>query len=278
MISREAALKPWPYILLAALVLPLGGCAHGPARGQVDTPVTLTNCDHPSGWCDQIRQTAGQTWRYAQMSANAYDTPVYDLGPEVREIERQDNDAIGYAYVVFERRPAGGTPEWVIAFRGTENHNPVDWVNGNLLGRQNRRGLATYDTLRQRLGAEAKISVTGHSLGGGIATYVSLCRANTDSYIFNSSPRFRDCRPRAENKRQSVVERGEFLKVGRLFGNEATQTYTSVNCVRGTAPIRQHGIASLADCLARAAAWADPAARASLIRNTIALPSGLPPT
>lgn len=265
-----------PLIAAAGLValLTLGGCSHG----QINTVTPLTGCTHPSGWCDQIRTTAEETWLHAQMAANAYRTPPFDLGPDVQEIDRRDNDAIGYAYVVFVLRRPQGPTEWVIAFRGTENDTLLDWWNGNLLARQNRRGLATYDDLRRRLGPDARISVTGHSLGGGIATYVSLCRENTPSFIFNSSPRFHDCRPRAENIRQSVVERGEVLKALRVFGAEATQTYTSVNCARGLRPVSQHNIAPLALCLTAGAAWNSPEARASLTRNNAPFPAGLPTT
>ncbi|WP_309628436.1 hypothetical protein [Brevundimonas sp.] len=212
------------------------------------------------------------------MAANAYAAPSFDLGPTVEEFERKANDDIGYAYVIFERRWSAHPPEWVIAYRGTENDTLLDWWNGNLWGRQNARGLATYDDLRMRLGPDAKISVAGHSLGGGIATYVSLCRANTDSYIFNSSPRFRDCYPRAENTRRSVAETGEVLKGVRIFGNEATQTYTSVNCMRGVRVVTQHSISALANCLTGAAAWSDSEARTSLTRNSIPFPNGLSPS
>lgn len=258
----------------AAMVLGLSACAHG----QTNNPVTLTGCDHETGWSHQVRETAGETWLFAQMAANAYDPPApFDLGPDIHEFERRDNDDIGFAYAIFERRaPSGGPSAWVIAYRGTENHeNPlVDWWHGNLLGRQNARGLAVYDSLRARVG-DAPIAVTGHSLGGGIASHVSTCRAGVDTYVFNSSPRFRRCRGDwIENDRWSVVEKGEALKAGRVFLPEATQKYTSINCTRTGGPVYQHGMPLLASCLTGLAAWADPdgAARASLTRNAIPWP------
>ena len=257
-----------------ALALGLTGCAHT----QTNNPVTMTGCDHETGWSDQVRDTAGATWLYAQMAANAYaGPPPFDLGPGIREVERQDNDDIGFAYAIFEQTPAAGGPSsWTIAFRGTENHEKplVDWFHGNLLGRQNPRGLAVYDALRARVGDEP-IAVTGHSLGGAIASYVSTCREGADTYVFNSSPRFRRCGGEwISNRRWSVVERGEALKAARVFLPEATQTYTSLNCTRTGGPISQHGMALLASCLTRLAAWAGPdtAARASLTRNAIPWP------
>lgn len=260
---------------IAALALGAAGCA---TTGQINTPVVQTGCDHPTGWSDQIRATAGETWLFAQMAANAYrGPPPFDLGPDIREDERRDNDGVGFAYAIYERRSAAGGPSsWVIAFRGTENDRDplVDWVHGNLLGRQNARGLAVYDALRARVGSDA-IAVTGHSLGGGIASHVSMCRAGVDTYVFNTSPRFRRCDGQwIANRRWSVVEKGEALKAGRVFLPEATQKYTSINCTRTGGPIRQHGIAPLAACLTGLAAWAEPpgAARASLTRNAIPWP------
>ena len=259
----------------AAAAIGLTGCVHGP---QANTAVPLTGCNHETGWSDQVRATAGETWLFAQMAANAYDPPVpFDLGPGIEEFERRDNDDLGFAYVIYERKARGGGPSsWVIAFRGTENHeNPlVDWWYGNLLGRQNARGLAVYRALRSRVGDDA-ISVTGHSLGGGIASHVSLCEAGVDTYVFNSSPRFRRCDGQwIPNRRWSVVEKGEVLKAGRVFLPEATQTYTSINCTRTGNPIYQHGMPLLASCLTSLAAWAEPdgAARASLTRNAIPWP------
>ena len=259
-------------LAMTATALALTGCQHW----QENTPVTLTGCDHETGWSDQVRATAGETWLFAQMAANAYaGLAPFDLGPGVREIERRDNDDAGFAYAIFERAAAAGRPTaYVIAFRGTENHdNPfVDWFYGNLLGRQNARGLAVYDALRARVG-DAPIAVTGHSLGGGVASHVSMCREGVDTYVFNSSPRFRRCDGEwIDNRRWSVVERGEALKAGRVFLPEATQKYTSINCTRTGGPVYQHGMALLASCLTGLAAWAEPEARTSLTRNAIPWP------
>jgi len=256
----------------AALALGVTGCA---TTGQINNPVPLTGCEHPTGWSDQVRRTAGETWLHAQMAANAYREPAtFDLGPALAEFERRDNDGIGFAYVIYRRRAADGPSSWVIAFRGTENDEKpwLDWWHGNLLGRQNARGLKVYDDLRARVGDEP-ISVTGHSLGGGIASHVSMCRTDVDTYVFNSSPRFGRCAGESvSNRRWSVVELGEALKAGRVFLPEATQTYTSLNCTRTGGPIRQHGMALLASCLTGMAAWAEPDAAASLRRNAIPWP------
>jgi hypothetical protein len=238
----------------------------------------LTGLDHPSGWADQIRIVSVAAYPYAQMSNNAYaDSVRYDLGPDFRNPENVPNDRLGFSYSIFERREAGRLAEIVIAFRGTEGFISKDMLCGNVLACQNDKGLETYDRIRAAHDPNVQVNVTGHSLGGGIATHVSLQRPNVRSYIFNASPRFRRNGSIPDNRRVSIVERGELLKVLRGPGREAPQTYVSINCTPGVGPIGQHSIRPLADCLTRIAAWQDAGARASPVRNpTTPWPTGLP--
>ena len=212
------------------------------------------------------------------MATNAYEKPEFDLGERISEHQRSPNDGIGFAYVIYERRARNGPSSWVIAYRGTENDKDplIDWVQGNLLGRQNARGLKVYRDLRAKVGKDAVISVTGHSLGGGIATYVSLCEVGVNSYIFNSSPRFWRCsRKWIKNMRYSIVETGEILRIARGPLAEATQRYTQLNCARTGNSIDQHDVGGLARCLTDIAAWGDEDAKASLSRNGFPWPTAV---
>lgn len=239
----------------------------------------LTGLDHPSGWADQIRVAAVEAYPYAQMSNNAYgDGDRYDLGAEYANPENGDNDKIGFAYSIFERRSAGQLAEVIVAFRGTELNNSDDMVKGNLFGLQNAEGLKVYDRIRGATARSVPVTVAGHSLGGGIATHVSLQRPDVKTYIFNASPRFWKRGNIPQNRRLSIVEYGEVLKIARLPGREAPQTYISINCRSGFDPLDQHRIRALADCLTRIAGWGDDGARTSLRRNSIAWPEGLPRT
>jgi len=258
-------------IFAAALFLLTSSCTHWER-------VELTGYEHPSGWADQIRTAAAEAYPYAQMSNNAYaDGPRYDLGPNFTNPQNLPNDQLGFAYSTFERRQSGRLVEVIIAFRGTEGVVSRDMLCGNLLACQNAEGLRVYDRIRAAHDQSVDVNVTGHSLGGGIATHVSLQRPNVKSYIFNASPRFRANGPIPDNRRVSIVERGELLKVFRAPGREAPQTYISINCTPGFGPIGQHSIRALADCLTQIAAWQIPEARASLVRNpSIDWPTGLP--
>jgi len=259
-------------ILAAILAASLVACTHIQRVG-------LTDDGHPSRWHREVRDTARLTWDYAQMATYAYaDDDRFLLGPDL--VLRHDREDVGrgFAYSVFERRSGGRLVEIIIAYRGTQFEFPEIWADiwyGTILAHQNRRGLEVYDLWRAHVDRAIPISVTGHSLGGGIAAHVSLCRPNVDTYVFNSSPRFRRCGRYVFNRRYSVVEHGEPLKAARLFGGEATQTYTSIGCTNRAGPRPQHSMRRLAECLTRIAAWDSPAAEASLLQNGLDLPEGL---
>jgi hypothetical protein len=244
-----------------------------------------------------------EAYTYAQMSTNAYlakdcvmgrgtdscneqeKLEKFDLGSDIEVLDAKCNDEIGFAYAVFARKKAGQFREIIIAYRGTED--VLDWRHGNLFFSQNRRGLEVYREWKKNaeaLGGNVEVTVTGHSLGGGIATYVSLVEKGAKCYVFNASPRFRrEATAVPDNHRVSIVEFGEINKLLRLFGRSPTQTYISIGCSTG-GPIGQHSMRKLAVCLTQAAAWElrkfewTPAnARASLIRNRVPLPNGLIP-
>lgn len=236
--------------------------------------VAMTNCDHVSGWSSQIRSMAVQAYPYAQMAVNAYDDNVdrFRLSSHWEKIESNPNNENGMAYDVWRRSPSddSGSEEVVLAFRGTEFTHLNDWRDGNFKTKQNADGVIAFDDVRAKFPG-ARFTVTGHSLGGGIATQISLSRPDVRSFIFNSSPRFKAPRQPYENQRVSVVEYGEILKATRLLGREATQDYFSIGCVNGD-PVSQHGIDPLAECLTQIASWEDREAGQSLARNQVAEP------
>ena len=267
-VSRWEAFVANRWAASAALFLLLAACS-------TSRSVTLTGLNHPSGWADQIRTAAVEAFPYAQMSTNSYaDDDRFDLGPDYETIVDEPNDSKGFAYSIFERRQGGTPAELIIAFRGTEFTHLNDWIFGNFLATQNRRGLRLYDEVDGK--TDLPISVTGHSLGGAIATYISLRRENVRTYVFNSSPRFSRSGRAPANRRLSIVEYGELLKAARVFGGEPTQTYISINCTPGIDVLKGHGIRRLAAFLTRIAAWHSPAARRSLALNGLRWPVGLP--
>lgn len=260
------------FLGVAAMALALSGCTTW-------NKVAMTGCDHPSGWSSQIRMMAVQAYPFAQMAVNAYDdkSDRFRLASSWEKVESHPNNAHGMAYDVWRRAPSEGAAadEIVLAFRGTEFTHLNDWRDGNFKTKQNADGIAVFDEVRAKH-PTGRFTVTGHSLGGGIATQISLSRPDVRSFIFNSSPRFKAPKNPYENQRVSVVEYGEILKATRLLGREATQDYFSVGCVSGD-PVSQHGVATLAECLTQIASWEDSEARQSLARNKISAPLAASP-
>ncbi len=155
----------------------------------------------------------------------------------------------------------------VIAYRGTNFFQWRDWFHGNLFDAQYRQGLSHFLSIRSQVPAGTRIVVVGHSLGGAIATYVSLRAENAPAYIFNSSPRLTRG-PAIANPRVAVSQYGEVLVALRKPFINAGGVYTTINCTNG-GPFSRHTQRYLADCLTHIAAWEDPNALASLEVNAM---------
>jgi pimeloyl-ACP methyl ester carboxylesterase len=243
--------------VLLVITLLAAGCTNS-SREQ------LTGCDHYSGWCDQIRELAAHSWKYAQLSNNVYEgKPRYEVSTHFEQLEVFED---GRFYAELNRDRSDGT--MVLVYRGTDQL--MDFWDGNnpFNPAQNRIGLDIFDKVREKYGNGDYI-VAGHSLGGGIATHVSLNRDKVKSYSFDGSPVFRRGSNYYDNERYSIVEYGELLKFPRIFGREATQLYTSIGCVDGESPLDQHSIRTLATCLTQIAATASKEALNSLELNKI---------
>ncbi|MCK0127471.1 hypothetical protein [Erythrobacter sp. F6033] len=231
--------------------------------------IPLSGRDHPSGFADQIRETARSTYEYAQLATNSYaGGDSFQLGRTLSFVKEQEPSTGNFQYKIFNRVEDGNLVEIIIAYRGTDAI--LGDLSGNALLKQQKAGLVVFDNVREEH-RKTKISVTGHSLGGAIASHVTLNRENVDGYFFNTSPRFARGKRRFDNLRHSVVEFGDILKSIRLFGREPTQIYTSINCTNGGVA-SQHSSRNLAECLTWIAAWEDVDAKSSVSKNSIARP------
>lgn len=224
----------------------------------------LTECDHPSGWCKEIRNLSGKSWKYAQLSKNIYNKPFqFNLEKHFEKIEDFENKDIDFFATLYKDKLTG---KYIFVFRGTDSFKDFKTGNNPFRQKQNKYGLLIYDKSKAKYNFSECI-VTGHSLGGGIATHISLNRENATAYTFNRSPVFRN-KMNIKNDRYTIVENGEILKLPRLFGREPNQLYTSIGCSKG-GPIAQHDMKKLADCLTRIAANEDNDAKESLLLNKI---------
>ena len=184
--------------------------------------------EEPGGWCDFVREAAQASYGYAMLSSNAYqDEDTYTELPRafVRR-EAADNDGSGLAYSVFDRFAVskgerGKLLARVIAFRGTEFGSFDDIFSGNLGDAQREGARQVFAAERAALDAEGKqdvaIEVTGHSLGGALATQISIEHPEVQAYVFNTSPLFSGDPGQNDANRLSISERGEFLRLLRRY-------------------------------------------------------------
>lgn len=225
---------------------------------------SLTDDHHPSGWFKEIRQTAVDSYLYAQIASNTYEEGFYFALPEnVVLKELHQNDGIGFAYSVYEVATDGALPEVILSFRGTENFK--DWWYGNIRNSQNMAGERVYAEIKNKY-HNSKVVLTGHSLGGAIAQNIAVKNKGVEAFVFNTSPHHSTRGDGDGNRIESIVEHGEVLKIFRLPAPESKQTYTSIGCSSG-GPISQHAQNRLALCLTQIAATETDAARLSLSIN-----------
>ena len=274
--ARSGILRYAPA--LAALPL-LAGCITAyPDLTQSRSPCRT----EPGGWCDFVREAAVEAYPYAMLSSNAYnDEDTYRALPYAfLQREQEGNDDSGFAYAVFDRHEVNGTQRTlkarVIAFRGTEFGSTSDIFSGSLGDAQREQALAVYAAERAALDAEGytgiPIEATGHSLGGALATQISIDHPEVRAFVFNSSPFFSGDPGQNDMNRLAITERGEFLRVLRQYKAPPASEAIIINCNPSAGSGEKHSIRKLADCLTWIAAYQDAAAFEALAPNGIAKP------
>lgn len=201
-----------------------------------------------------------QGCNYLEAAASGAAAPTYGLpqsgtGRWLRWVPQQpkdgvvpcldDDSGLHYETYVFEREP-GRYEEAVIAFRGTENRPGQmynDWRSNfaaffgfepdqYAVARQHMAPL--IDELARVLapqGGEARIFVTGHSLGGGLAQQAGyLSKKVKEVYTFNTTPvtnwsqlRLKGLVRNAYPIIHRVYHGGEFLEKVRFVATTATE-------------------------------------------------------
>lgn len=260
-------------------VLALGGCITPlPDLSQSRSPCQT----EPGGWCSFVRQAATQSYPYAMLSSNAYqDQDEYTVLPAgFAKREEADNDGSGLAYIVVDRfakeARVGKPVARIIAFRGTESGSRSDLFSGNLGDGQRDGARAIYTLERAFLDAngmaDVPIEVTGHSLGGALATQISIDNPDVKAFVFNTSPLFSGDPMQNSGNRLAIAERGEFLRLLRRYREPAAANVVVINCSPTADVGSKHSIRKLADCLTWIAAYEDQAAFAVLASNGIDKP------
>ena len=151
-----------------------------------------------------------------------------------------------------------------------------DIFSGSLGESQRSGARAVYAAERAILDAEEyqdiPIEVTGHSLGGALATQISIDNPGVKGFVFNTSPFFSGDPMTNDMDRLAVSERGEFLRILRRYKTSPAADVLVINCNPSASAGSKHSIRKLADCLTWIAAYADSAALSVAVANDIKKP------
>ena len=228
-------------------------------------------------------KTAEKNYEYAILATLSYseeknaakNIKQFPLPPTIRSanvtLSEDFKSVRGFQFKVFDRVSGNGTTERIISYRGTDEFW-ADWIATNLFGslKQNKAALRLFDEVSS--GAD-KISVVGDSLGGALATQVSVCKPVNQRLALNTSPRFKTklC-PAAEGLEKNIGNTFLFQEAGQLLGvttpfNYSTQLYTKVDCMGERSSVKQHNAHALAACITLDASHVSEAATNYIAEN-----------
>lgn len=179
--------------------------------GNIEGNIDLYSCNIPRFFRNDGYEHTQANFLYAMMSNNAYDNPPdkpafvipgWDLVRRYTSRNSYEADL----YLSADRS------EGVLAFKGTDGAR--DWFTGNIsllpVPPQYVEAQRTLDTVIAEY-PNTRFTVTGHSLGGGLALATSLNTEGVNAYVFNTSPRVMAWRGPYENEQHITNEQGEVL-------------------------------------------------------------------
>jgi len=241
----------------------------------------------PGGWCAFVRDGAAEAWPFAVASTNAYigDTDLFaDIGPQLELLPRlpitEEDAAKGFSYEIFAQYAPGSAGDRarkpiarIMAFRGTDLGGLSDIFYGSLRADQIELAIRYFDAERARTGSDIPWVVTGHSLGGALATEVSVKYRSVQAYMFNTSPFRLDDVDVNDVQRTVFNERGEVLRRFERYDVAPASDVFTLNCGPQKNALAKHKVRPLADCITWIAAYASEDALSVVKANGVKKPA-----
>jgi len=268
---------------IAALfaLLTLSACVTYPDISQSRSPCR----SEPGGWCAFVGEAAKDAFPYAVAATQAYtgddDLYVGDL-PMLKPLDRLpiDDDALrkGFGYELFEQfahaqdDPVRKPIARIMAFRGTDFDGFTDIFYGTLRNDQIELALAAFEAEVARFEDDIPWIVTGHSLGGALATEVSIANPEVRAYMFNTSPFYGGDGMTNDMRRTVFNERGEVLRRFARYEDAPAAEVFTINCGPQNGTFTKHRIRLLANCITWIAAYRSKDAHRLVIEQEIPKP------